>query len=201
LLLWKALPDFFVRSLFWFRSLGQPPLKAIGMKHLPTRGPVILANNCDRLNRSLQVMSATDRNTLVVLVEDPRGQGDDPLLRAVAGSTSVIEVRQPSAPADWNRAREKALKAIDSGHILAITVDGASDVATIETYLEGLRSESIPVLPVWCGPLADGPSAGKIRVVFGEPASSTATVAELREAIHRLRDWVHANDAIPGTDH
>jgi len=92
-LLWRKLPDFFVRSLFWFKSLGKFQLKAVGMAHLPTEGPVILATNCKDLESCLQMVSATDRTTKVVLVQDPAMLGNGPFLRRLALRHNLILVR------------------------------------------------------------------------------------------------------------
>src|SRR5262249_38108131 len=85
ILLVRKLPDFFLRTLAWARALGRYKLKVVGMHNLPTNGPVILATNCDYLEKGLQLVAATDRHTHFILVEDAGKKQALPLLRYVAG--------------------------------------------------------------------------------------------------------------------
>ena len=106
-LLCRKLPGFFVRSLFWYQSLGQFRLKAVGMQHLPTEGPVILATNSADLQSCLQLVSATDRTTKVVLVEDGTAPTGGVMLRRAWRSRSILS---PFIRAMWRRGRRRAKK-------------------------------------------------------------------------------------------
>ena len=92
-LLLRKLPDFFVRMLFWMRSLFRYRIRAIGMQNLPTEGPVILATNCKDMIGCLELISATDRSTKVILIDDGGAPQGGPLLRLLARRTSLIVVR------------------------------------------------------------------------------------------------------------
>src|SRR5262249_23385511 len=59
-LLCFMLPDFFLRSVVWLRSLGRYRLKVIGMDNLPSDGPVVLATNCSRPENCRRVLTARD---------------------------------------------------------------------------------------------------------------------------------------------
>lgn len=184
-LLWWKLPDFLVRMAFWFRSIGRHQVRAVGMDNLPTSGPVILATNCDHLEITLQLISATDRHTLVVLAE--RLPCDQSLLRKLARKSSLVEVVNG---ADWSPAHGRALDALNAGDLLGVTVDGLPNDQHADDFLDALlKRKTVPIIPVWCGEL----SHSRVRVVFGEPTTAVR-VAELREAIFKLKDWIQIND-------
>jgi len=194
ILLVRKLPDFFVRTFFWLRSLGRFRLKAVNMHHLPTHGPVILATNCDRLEPGLQVVSVTDRSTLFVLWEKRAGREPARLLRALANRSSLAEMSKADHPA-WLAAHERAKKALKHGDLLAITVDGHAD-DEVESLIKDLRTLApAPIIPVYCGTL-DGPEVAKprVRVVFGEPAPDGATLDEVKQRIRALGEWIKQND-------
>lgn len=198
-LLVRKLPDFFVRSLFWLRSLGRFRLRAVGMQHLPTQGPVILAANCDRLESSLQMVSATDRSTLFLLWENPQRRETAPLLRALANRSSLVEVSKADHQA-WLAAHGRAKKALHHGDLLALTVDGHADDEVASLIADLQQVYPSPIVPVFCGALAD---VGKphIRVVFGAAVREGATLEEIRQAIRKLGDWIRQNDGMPDAAH
>ncbi|MCI0685297.1 MAG: MFS transporter [Gemmataceae bacterium] len=204
ILLVKKLPDFFVRSLFWLRSLGRFRLKAVGMQHLPTDGPVILAANCDRLESSLQLVSATDRSTLFVLWENPERRDDAPLLRALAQRANVVEVSKANHE-EWLAAHGQAKKALRHGDLLALTVDGHAD-DEVESLIADLRQggqaqgAETPIVPVYCGPIDNG-AHPRVRVVFGPAMRDGASLADIRQEIRQLGDWVRANDGAAEAAH
>jgi MFS family permease len=187
LLYWK-LPDFFVRTAFWWKSLGKRKIKAIGMDNLPTNGPVILASNCDRLELSLQMVSATDRHVVMILAESSEGRDAAPLLRFLAKPSSLIPV---SPTGDWTSAQTQAVAALRRGDLLGVTVAGAThNDANVDIFLGDLLNQvTAPVIPVWCGNM----TPTSVRVVFGE-ALAVSNAAHLRQEIEKLKVWIHAND-------
>lgn len=199
ILLVRKLPDFFVRSLFWMRSLGKFRLKAVGMQHLPTHGPVILAANCDRLESSLQLISATDRSTLFVLWENPQQREKAPLLRALALRSTLVEVSKADH-AGWLAAHGRAKKALGHGDLLAVTVDGHAD-DEVESLLTDLRQgNTTPIVPVYCGTLDNG-AKPRVRVVFGPAVREGTSLADIRQEIRQLGEWVKANDGTADAAH
>src|SRR5882724_2191849 len=139
------------------------------MKHLPTRGAVVLATNCQSLESGLQLVSVTDRTTKVLLpARYDRGPGFG-MLPALAARTTVIEMPASSAgPESWDRVRRQAVAALAGGHLLAIPVDGAGMDGKLEDFLAQVRRESdTPVVPVFCGPLDAIEATPRIRVCFG----------------------------------
>jgi MFS family permease len=189
-LLCGKLPDFFVRTFFWLRSLRHYQIRAAGMQHLPTRGPVILASNVNTLDASLQLVSATDRSTRVVLLEEGTLTGGNRLLRRMARRTTLIELHAETlTPESLLQARQAALATLADGHLLAISVDTDRHAAEIEALLGELqRSSGAPVLPVYCGQLepADPTPPLRIRVIFGAALTTIPPLPGLRKAIQEL---------------
>ena len=167
-LLCRKLPDFFVRSLFWYQSLGKFRLKAVGMQHLPTEGPVILATNCTDMTSCLQLVSATDRTTKVVLIETAAALRDGIVLRKLALRENLILIR-PNENAEL--ARREALATLKHGHLLAVSIANEEHSSDLELLLRELQQEArAPLLPVYCGRLDNVPPGGpqRVRVVFGK---------------------------------
>jgi MFS family permease len=200
-LLLRKLPDFFVRTLFWMRSLGKYRIKAVNMHNLPTNGPVILATNSDRLESALEVVSVTDRSTLFVLWEKPEGRLPAPLLRSMAKGSSVVEMSKADHEG-WLAAHERAKKAMRHGDLLAITLDGHAD-DEVQSLINDLRELApAPIIPVYCGKL-DGAGVPKprVRVVFGVPMQDGATLDEVRSRIRELGEWIREHDDTAAAAH
>lgn len=192
ILLWRMLPDFFTRSLFWLRSLGKYQLREVGLARLPASGPVLLACNCVDLESSLQLVSVTDRTTRVI-VPTANGQAlGDGLLGALARRSSVVAL----TPDAHDRAKSAALHALSAGHLVAVGVDGPGDTAAAQSLLQELRGiTAAPVVPVFCGPLDPADPASQVRVIFGPALAENAPLPDLRQEIHKLGDWVRRHDA------
>lgn len=172
MLLLQKLPDFFVRMLFWMRSLGRFQIKAVGMQNLPTEGPVILATNCRDMVECLQLVSATDRATKVLLFDNGEVTQDGPLLRLLARRASLIIVKSGTeGEASWLEAKRRALHTLQGGHLLAISLAHEEQKDAIGALVHQLREETgAPLLPVFCGSIDDHVPGitPRIRVVFGE---------------------------------
>lgn len=219
IVLCRKLPDFFVRTLFWMRSLGQYRIKAVGMQHLPTEGPVILGTNCKNMTDCLQLVSATDRSTKVLLIDNGDVAQDGPLLRSLARRYSLIVVHPGEGDVSWQQAKQAALKNLKDGHLLAISLDHDEFRDRVAELVHQLHVETnAPLLPVFCGSLDAAPGVTpRIRVVFGEIIASSMTppaansdespvqelkaLAECKEAIRQLGAWIRENDDTAGAAH
>ncbi|HZZ81727.1 MAG TPA: hypothetical protein VFE62_24715, partial [Gemmataceae bacterium] len=213
-MLWRKLPDFFVRAVFWARSVGKYQLKAVGMQNLPTEGPVILGTNCKNMIDCLQLVSVTDRTTKVVLIEDGQSLQDGYLLRSMAKRHNLIIVRPGDGEASWIAAKQEALQTLNEGHLLAISLEHAELADAIAKLVNELRHETgAPLLPVFCGSLDEGVSdvTPRIRVVFGEvvtpgggpaptPLTAACMVADCRRAVAALGEWIGTHDEVAGVD-
>jgi MFS family permease len=196
ILLWRRLPDFFVRSLFWFRSLGRFRLKAVGMQNLPSNGPVILATNCTGLESTLQLLAVTDRYTTFLVPNNDQPPGGSPLLRLVVPG-NLVEVTEGQTLASWTHARDKVLQALSRGNLVALPL--AQNQEGLENLLLELRQQtSAPIVPVFCGlldPHQDYQLPQAIRVVFGKAVSPGTSSEEIRQDILKLGEWIRQNDS------
>ncbi len=177
ILLCRKLPDFFTRMFFWMRTLRSFRLKAVGMHNLPTDGPVILGTNCKDLMSCLQLVSATDRTTKVILFDDGKVAGVGPIVDALARRSSLIVIKTDAGSEGWLSAKQDALRTLKDGHLLAINVEDAAHADAVAAFVHELREQSgAPLLPVFCGPL-DADNLGvspRVRVVFGEGIDGNA---------------------------
>jgi MFS family permease len=193
-LLCFMLPDFFLRSVVWLRSLGRYRLKVIGMDNLPSDGPVILATNCARTENCLQVLTALDRFARFVYPPDgPNGRilGLLGYLTRRAG-LGVLGAR-PSNGTQAADVATRALRVLRMGDMVGLPADGPP-IPEVSQVLSQLRQQpSAVLLPVYCGePETPAPEkklrrAPRVRVVIGQ-ALPAATPAEiLRREIEGLR--------------
>jgi MFS family permease len=200
ILLCRKLPDFFVRAVFWFKTLGKFRLRAVGMVNLPTEGPVILVTNCQDMQSALQMVSATDRTTKVILVEEAAAIHDGALLRTLACRANLILVRpEQNVESVW----PDAVTTLRGGHLLAVSLAHAEHAADIAALLHKLRAEvHAPVLPVFCGSIDDAAPrvTPRVRVVFGELMDGDWTLEKGTKAITDLGDWIRQHDDQAGTD-
>jgi MFS family permease/1-acyl-sn-glycerol-3-phosphate acyltransferase len=198
-LLCRRLPDFFIRSLFWLRCLGRYRIRVLGMHNLPSRGPVILACNCNRLDSALQVVAATDRYTHFLLRENT-GEGESlPVLRFLARRNGFLLFPSgPVAAEAWTPALTSARMALDKEDLLAVTVAPADSAADMDRFVCDLRQQTqAPILPVYCGPLFPAEGDGHrsvrgrpVRVVFGAPLPADASFDEIQKTVLGLADSV-----------
>lgn len=195
----RQLPDFFVRSAIWWRSLGRQRLRVIGMDNLPGDGPVVLASNFEEFDGSMQVVASTDRFTRIILLEtapikEPARVGPVSLLRLLAKRTGLITLDPATATrADWDRALAGGGETLRCRDIVAITVDGVAASVDVERLLrEWQTGAQAIVVPVYCAPGGDHhPAATDTRVVIGPPLAPGATLADARAAIDELTHVTH----------
>jgi hypothetical protein len=200
LLLCRQLPDFFVRSLLWLRSHGRYRLKVMGQGNLPSNGAVILATNCDRFHACMQVLAATDRFTRFILFE--KAVDDEewrPFLRFLAKRTGLVLLRPETLnPVSREKALAKACKALDGENLLGVTADSPDSADETEAFLEELlRRRPVPVLPVYCDtsePNGAFTHPRRVRVVLGPQLPPHMSVAEVRQTIQAMGDWLQQAD-------
>jgi MFS family permease len=196
----QQLPDFFVRTLLWLRSLKRYRLQVIGAHNLPSEGPVILATNCERTENCMQVLSATDRFIRFILPESSRTDRLPVLLRYLTRRIHLA-VFKPGRVNDplLQKTLAEAVEVLKRGEMVGLPADSNGLLFEVENFLHALR-ERMPskVLPVYCGPhnevppTANGhkPDSRRVYVVIGEPVPPETTAKEICDKIHRLGEWI-----------
>jgi MFS family permease len=182
LVLWRQMPDLFVRTLLWARAQRRYQLEIAGMNHLPARGPVLLATDGPGVEGCLQVFSATDRTARFVFVPGP-GEPPPPAA-AVHYSLGVVG---PDGGEAWEEVARKARAALGRGEVVGLSLNGACPrVANLLTELATLA----PVLPVH-NQIIPGRRPGsrpRVYVVAGPVLPPGATVPTLLAELARLRE-------------
>jgi MFS family permease len=206
-LLCRQLPDFFVRALLWLRSRSRYRLRVVGVHHLPTEGAVILATNCDRLEKCMQVITATDRFTRFVLLRRDGSGADETsgFLGYLARRTRLETLRFPGDESETAGVFAKAVRALGQGSLLGVTVDGEDCPEEAGRFFEELRRQAgVPVVPIYCGTGDAGPADDLpwVRVVIGQEVRPEAGAAEVRTVIRLLAEWIRQTEdagAVPAT--
>jgi MFS family permease len=185
LLLCRQLPDFFVRSILWARSFGRYRTRILGIQHLPTEDPAILATNCRRFQDAMHVLGATDRTVRFLLSETERDDVPAPFLRSLAKQNGMIILAPTAADGELNMAAAEGNESLSKGHLVALNADS---VPAFEHLLNALRSEyAVPIVPVYC--FTQSSSSGrshKVRVIIGEVLRTDTSPDDIRRCLERL---------------
>jgi hypothetical protein len=190
LLRWQ-LPDLYLRTLLWMRSVRRRRMMVLGMNNLPTDGPVILATSADSLDTSLLILSAVDRYARFLLVE-AKGEKVGWLIRHMARRRS-LGVLQPAMPeaTDWQKVEDRADKALKRAQVVAFPLNGGDSALKLELLVEELGARrSSPVVPAYCAvlPAPDGSARQNVYIVFGTPLAAGTPAQAVRSEIQRLGD-------------
>jgi MFS family permease len=187
LLLWRQLPDLFLRTLVWLRMQRRCRLEVAGMNHLPGHGPVILATNAAGADPCLHVLSATDRTTRFLLADGDRQRLPGLLLLPLLARTSLVRVRPGTADSGADPALRRAEKALGRNEVVALPFGDAGANGTAERVLEGLGARA-PVVPVYyeVAPAPAKKRRQRVYVVGGAPLPAGASAEAVRAEIRRL---------------
>jgi MFS family permease len=190
------LPDLFVRSLLWARSVGRYHLRVIGGKHLPSYEPAILATNCRTFVECMHVVSVTDRTVRFVLTEGEATAEPVGMLRWLAQRSGLVLLPPAASAAQIDAAVTLALKSLREGNLV-----GLSDLTTTASgeILAALRARHpVPFVPIYVG--SPGPEGAaltgphRVRVVVGEMMPATTSSEDLSQEIMRLGGWLKEQD-------
>lgn len=196
-LLYRRLPDLFVRGAIWFRSLGHKRLQVFGAENLPSDGPVILATNSSHFEESIGVYAATDRFTRMILIESAAETAHTraPVLRFLTRMTGLVSLRSESASeADCDQALRAGLETLREGDIVAISLHETPGSSTMASLVQKLQA-AVPamILPVRCTAAGEdhvatvhGESLDAPHVIIGPPLPGGATIEDARFAINQL---------------
>jgi MFS family permease len=163
LMLWRQMPDLFLRTRIWLRTQPRYRLELEGLNHLPDKGPVLVATNARGPEACSHVVSATDRATRF-LVDDPH-----------PASANGI---------DEHVLRRKIEQALERGGVAALSADGGERT---ERLLGGWEA---PVLPVWyeAAPQPGRNRRQRIYILAGHLLPPGSTLAEVEHEWQRLAE-------------
>jgi MFS family permease len=203
LLLRLQLPDLLLRTVIWIRSLRLWRLKAEGVTCVPSSGAALLVTNCRRVESCLQVLSATDRWTRFVFVENPAEVRLPLPLRSLLWQ-SRLEVWRPGSADTKVRQRihDRVLRALRKGQVVAVPVEGNG--LDVEQLLHRVAQElRTPVVPVYSDADEIDPSINgrpwhrrSIHVVFGTAIPGEASLAVIADKLRRLAVPPSQSDAM-----
>lgn len=195
------LPDLFVRSMLWARSVGRYHLRVVGGKHLPSYEPAILATNCRTFVECMHVVSVTDRTVRFVLSESTATAEPVGMLRWLAQRSGLVILRPGASVDQVDAAVTTALKSLREGNLVALSDLAAPGGAGVLNALRG--RQAVPIVPIFVGspgqeaPAPAGPGTTgphRVRVVVGEMMPATTTPEELVQEIARLGGWLKEQD-------
>jgi MFS family permease len=155
LLLWRLLPDLFLRTFLWLHIMRRCRLEVADMDRLPGSGPVILVTNAADAESCLQVLAGTDRATRFRMPGPLQGW----LARRVAWQGLGGSDAGPGG-ADREKLAAQAGQVLARGEVVALASGAEAD------WLLGWlgREGPVAVLPVWYQPRPGGRRGGRPRV-------------------------------------
>jgi len=192
----KELPDFYVRTLLWLRSLRRYRITIVGINNLPGDGPIILATNCENGEQCLEVLSGTDRYTRFIYVDR---NGETPMpgwLRHATRQTQLARVSLKDAgPGGWDKIVDPAVRFLRKGNILGLQAVDALAEPELERLLANILKEQPAVLlPVYCGKPGEEPAPGHsglksrpVNIIIGRPLPPQSPGKVIRAEIVNLR--------------
>jgi MFS family permease len=191
----KLLPDFFLRSLIWLRSLGHYQINVIGMANLPDTGPAVLVTNCPRFEDALRVLAATDRYARFFVWRRSQTSMKPWLTWRMARNCGLVVVEDNKNGGPRDDVMRKAAKSLERGNLIALPVaDAPESVEDVAGILAGLRQQrELVILPVYCDKPSLHVSAKerrKVQVVIGRALPVRVEFDQIQRAVEVLGDWL-----------
>ncbi|MGH7170855.1 MAG: hypothetical protein ACRELG_11300, partial [Gemmataceae bacterium] len=138
LLLWRQMPDLFLRTLIWLRTQRRYRLEIEGLSHLPDNGPVLAVTNARGTEACRHVISAVDR-------------------------TIRFSFAKSGDATEESMARRTLERTLARGGVAGLSLE---DGGMAERLLGELAvKQPVPVLPVWYEP-APAPENNRRRRIY-----------------------------------
>ncbi|HEY7314401.1 MAG TPA: MFS transporter [Gemmataceae bacterium] len=190
LLLWRQMPDLFLRTLIWLRTQPRYRLEIEGLNHLPDNGPVVLVTNAPDIEACLHVLSATDRSMRFLLVE---GGGLARLpwwLRPAARRSCLARGTSGANGADEQLLLRKIEDQFAHKGVVGVSLEDAQhDRIGERLFAELSAKQPVPVLPVWYE-MAPAPEKKRRRrrvyVLGGRLLPAGSSVADMQRELQRV---------------
>jgi MFS family permease len=135
LALWRLQPDVFLRTHLWAQSLFRYRLEVCGMNNVPPRGPAILVTDAPGAEACLRVLSATDRVTHFLMLQENGGP--------LPGYHLAVLSAGETSPEVWEELARKAKDLLARGEVIGLSLNGSPDrtAALLDELMAG------PVVP------------------------------------------------------
>jgi MFS family permease len=190
-LLWRQMPDLFLRTVLWARAWGRSKLRIHGVTNLPGQGPAVLVTNAGGPEACLQVLSATDRTTHFVL-PDSAGLKALPEPERVLAGPSVLDPLPAGGAdaADGDRLGEKVRAVLRRREVLGLALpDGDGDFGPLRRLYDTASAHgAAPVVPVYWEEEPGGKRRRHVYVVFGKPLPPGTPAEAVGQELERLRE-------------
>jgi acyl-[acyl-carrier-protein]-phospholipid O-acyltransferase/long-chain-fatty-acid--[acyl-carrier-protein] ligase len=195
-------PDFFIRFVLWLLTHTVYRIRIVGRPHIPNRGPaLIVSNHVSMIDGAL--VGACVQRFVRFLVYGPYFRR--PGLRLLFERMYAIPVtagQRREVVAALARARAE----LEAGHVVCIFAEGAiSRTGNLLPFKRGLehivQGLDVPIIPVYLDRVWGSVFSFKrgspswrlperlpypVTVAFGQPLPSTASAADVRQAIANL---------------
>ncbi len=194
LLLWRQMPDLFLRTLIWLRTQPRYRLEIEGLNHLPDKGPVLIATNARGLEACLHIVSATDRATRFLFTEDEPSSPLPAWVRLAARWISLGRWLPKANGTDEHPLRREIERALSHDGVVALTQNGGWMTARL------LSESSAPILPVWyeAAPLPERRRRQRIYILAGRLLPGGSKMTEVESEWQRLAEEVKQRAARGG---
>ncbi len=189
LLLWRQMPDLFLRMLVWLRTQPRFRLEIEGLNNLPDNGPVVVVTNARGVESCLHVVSATDRTTRFLLVEgDAQPRLPWWLRRAARWSCPTREM--PGANGTDGPLMERQVEQMLARKgVVGLSLGGADNERLAGQVLGDLAtSHPAPVLPIWYepAPVSAKNRRQRIYILGGRLLPAGSSLADVQREMQRV---------------
>jgi MFS family permease len=189
MLLWRQMPDLFSRTLIWLRTQPRFRLEVDGLNNLPDNGPVVLVTNAQGVEPCLHVISATDRSTRFLFVEEDAQPRLPWWLWSAVASSSLARLTPGTNGVEDQVLVRKFEEVLSRKGVVGLSLGGADGEARGERLLAELAArQPVPVLPVWYepAPLSDARRRQRVYILGGRLLAAGSTAAEVHRELQRV---------------
>jgi MFS family permease len=187
LLLWRQMPDLFLRTLIWLRTQPRYRLEIEGLNHLPDKGPVVIVTNARGMESCLHVVSAADRATHFLYRDDEKHALLPAWLRLAARRSSLGRWTNAVDGTDVQILQRKIERVLAHGRVVALAMEEGH---LTERLLDELSAKGTPILPVWYerAPQPEKNRRQRIYILGGHVLTSCSTMADVQREWQRLEE-------------
>jgi MFS family permease len=159
LLLWRRMPDLFLRTTIWLRTQRRYRLEVEGMNHLPDAGPILIVTNAQGIEASTHVLSAADR---------------------------TVHFVQPGKDEDADR--RKITDMLSRGGVAALSLNEKDRVESLINDLALQRAAPILPVWYELAPKSEQNRRQRVYIVAGRLLPADSSTIQVREEMLRLAE-------------